>query len=584
MAKINNIDSIIERVAVKEREAAKDNVLYLVASGDLRESANLSGWKEQLAMEENLKAAFAKRGYELVRPYEVVNHGFINSQKMGNEVFQNIPEGATVVIAESVWQYSHHVLGPLVQRKDLKILTVANYDGTWPGLVGLSNLNACLVKHNRPFATVWSEDFTDDAFHARLDEFFEKGTITYAEDHIRAFGDVLGEAKADYADAIRLGEAQADRVLRERAIAGYLDEMCMGMENAVFGNEKLYDKGIGKENISQSELVARMTTVSDEEGLAVIDWLREKGMTFEVGKDEESELTERQLIEQGKMYVAAVRIANKYGCDVIGIQYQQGLKDCCPASDLVEGLLNNVDRPPVKGDEEDKPYFGEVIRPGRAIPCFNEADGGCAMDLILSNPLWNALDQDPAANQEDIRWSRKYTGPAKTSTGKVQLEDEEIWVELLSGSAPASHFEGGYANAKGFRQSAVYFPLGGSTLFGVGKEGEVVVSRVYIQRNGRLAINIMRGAVVGLPEDETQDRLDRTCPVWPIKHLVRYGVKRDDMLLHPSNHETILYADDAETANNLMFAKAAMAQKMGFDVYIWGNYDLDCTMEKRGQN
>ncbi len=47
------------------------------------------------------------------------------------------------------------------------------------------------------------------------------------------------------------------------------------------------------------------------------------------------------------MYIAAVRIADDFGCDAIGIQYQQGLKDLLPASDLVEGTLNNADRPPV---------------------------------------------------------------------------------------------------------------------------------------------------------------------------------------------------------------------------------------------
>jgi hypothetical protein len=32
-------------------------------------------------------------------------------------------------------------------------------------------------------------------------------------------------------------------------------------------------------------------------------------------------------------------MADEYGCDAIGIQYQQGLRDMTPASDLVEGLL-----------------------------------------------------------------------------------------------------------------------------------------------------------------------------------------------------------------------------------------------------
>ena len=42
------------------------------------------------------------------------------------------------------------------------------------------------------------------------------------------------------------------------------------------------------------------------------------------------------------MYIAAVRMADDFGCDAIGIQYQQGLKDLLPASDLVEGMLNNA--------------------------------------------------------------------------------------------------------------------------------------------------------------------------------------------------------------------------------------------------
>ena len=62
----------------------------------------------------------------------------------------------------------------------------------------------------------------------------------------------------------------------------------------------------------------------------------------------ETELTEQQMLEQCRMYIAALRIADEFGCDTIGIQYQQGLKDLAPASDLAEGLLNNVDRPPVR--------------------------------------------------------------------------------------------------------------------------------------------------------------------------------------------------------------------------------------------
>ena len=71
-------------------------------------------------------------------------------------------------------------------------------------------------------------------------------------------------------------------------------------------------------------------------------------MKFKFGTNAETDLTEAQIIEQCKMYIAALTIADEFGCDTIGIQYQQGLKDLAPASDLVEGLLNNVR--PAAGD------------------------------------------------------------------------------------------------------------------------------------------------------------------------------------------------------------------------------------------
>jgi len=112
-----------------------------------------------------------------------------------------------------------------------------------------------------------------------------------------------------------------------------------------------------------------MRDVSDAEALAVTEWLRKKGMQFRWGRDERTELTQAQTLQQCKMYIAAVRLADEFGCSAIGIQYQQGLKDLTPASDLVEGLLNNVDRPPVKC-----PKTGRVLFAGDALPHFNEVD------------------------------------------------------------------------------------------------------------------------------------------------------------------------------------------------------------------
>jgi hypothetical protein len=87
--------------------------------------------------------AMRSLGYSVERghPYdENKKHGFIDSQKYGMEVFRNIPPSAPLIVVEAVWQYSHHVLPGLYTHRG-PILTVANWSGQWPGLVGMLNLN-----------------------------------------------------------------------------------------------------------------------------------------------------------------------------------------------------------------------------------------------------------------------------------------------------------------------------------------------------------------------------------------------------------------------------------------------------------
>ena len=123
--------------------------VQLVASGDLRLSANQKCWEAQRKMEEALGGAVAEEGFSLVRAHaidEQAGHGFIASQKQGMEVFRTgVDAKAPLVVAEAVWQYSHHVLSGLIAHKG-PILTVANWSGTWPGLVGMLNLNGSLTK------------------------------------------------------------------------------------------------------------------------------------------------------------------------------------------------------------------------------------------------------------------------------------------------------------------------------------------------------------------------------------------------------------------------------------------------------
>jgi hypothetical protein len=140
--------------------------VYLVASGDLRISANQTCWPAQSAMEKQLGAAVASFGGKIVRahPYNAKQkHGFISSQKQGIEVFAKLDPDAPLIVAEAVWQYSHHVLAGLITHRG-PILTVANWSGQWPGLVGMLNLNGSLTKAGVRYSTLWSQDFTDEMF------------------------------------------------------------------------------------------------------------------------------------------------------------------------------------------------------------------------------------------------------------------------------------------------------------------------------------------------------------------------------------------------------------------------------------
>src|ERR1700742_2635978 len=151
--------------------------IYLVASGDLRLSANQKCWPAQKEMEDALIAAVKSFGREVRRAHPYLpekQHGFIDSQRYGMDVFRKIPNTAPVIVAEAVWQYSHHVLAGLFHHQG-PILTVANWSGQWPGLVGMLNLNGSMTKAGVKYATLWSDDFTDEKFLKGLKGWLEKG-------------------------------------------------------------------------------------------------------------------------------------------------------------------------------------------------------------------------------------------------------------------------------------------------------------------------------------------------------------------------------------------------------------------------
>ena len=526
--------------------------VLLVANGDLRQSANEKCWPAQEAMERALTVAVAAGGAKLVRAHRYqpkLKHGFIGSQKEGMAVFAQLDRDAPLIVAESVWQYSHHLLPGLLSHRG-PILTVANWSGTWPGLVGMLNLNGSLTKAGVVYSTLWSETFDDNFFTRGLAAWLATGTVKHRTTHVRP----LAKAKLP-AKARAIAERIAADLRGRKSIMGVFDEGCMGMYNAIIPDELLFPTGVYKERLSQSSLYHAATQVTDGEARSVFDWYREKGLTFHFGANEATELTEAQVLWQCKMYVAACRIADEFGCETIGIQYQQGLKDLLPASDLVEGTLNNSTRPPVKN------AAGKVIRAGRPIPHFNEVDECSGLDALFTNRVHTALGQPVETTLHDLRWG---------DVDRSGTTDDYVWTFLISGSAPPAHHVGGWKGSDSRRQPPMYFRLGGGTLRGIAKPGEIVWSRIFVER-GKLKMDLGRAKVIALPREETERRWRETTPEWPIMHAVTYGVSRDQMMArHKANHVQVVYAKSASDADLALFAKAALAAELGLEVSLCG--------------
>lgn len=532
----------------------KKNQVYLVASGDLRLSANQVCWAAQEAMEQALEEAIRACGYELVRahPYkEDQKHGFISSQKEGMDIFAGLDPEAPLIVAEAVWQYSHHVLAGLTTHAG-PILTVANWSGQWPGLVGMLNLNGSLTKAGVEYSTLWSEDFTDKKFMRQLTTWLRTGRVKHRLTHVTS----LKKAKVP-ARARKTGETLAENLQRQKAIMGIFDEGCMGMFNAIIPDQLLHETGVFKERLSQSALYYATTQVSDADARKVFKWYLDHGMKFNFGKNPRTELTEKQVLTQCKMYIATLRLADEFGCSAVGIQYQQGLKDLLPASDLVEGTLNNSERPPVFTADGKR-----EILPGRPLVHFNEVDECAGLDGLLIQQVHDVLGQPIENTLHDLRWG---------DWDQSGSTDEYVWVFEISGSAPPAHFARGWKDASGERQPPMYFRLGGSTLKGISKPGEIIWSRIYVA-DGQLNMDIGRGKAIELPRKETQRRWESTTPQWPIMHGVLYGVDRDQMMAkHQANHIQVVYATDDKSADEAMFTRAAMARALGITVNLCGS-------------
>ncbi len=530
---------------------AGEKEVLLVTNADLRESANKECWPVQNKFEERLTQALSSRfGFTAKRAHLYKGdkgHGFISSQREGSDLFATIDPDSPVIVLMTAWQYSHH-LAPSLTKHRGPVLLLANFDGTWPGLVGMLSMAGTLTSLGKPYSRLWSSNFDDDFFFKSLDTWLKTGQLTHDTSYLHP---VDASHPASATPAWGIGKKVGEYILQNKEIIGLFDSFCMGMMNGVFPQKALVDIGMPMESLSQSALLVEMAKVPQSLREECLAWYEAKGMKFKFGTDPVKELTRDQVLEQCAMMIAMARFTERFGLSSVGVQYQQGLAQSCAASDFAEGAIGSTDRFPIPGED------GKIIRPGKPIPCINEVDMGTAIPQTMMWRLLDSLGLPSETTLHDVRWGSEYEGTF-------------YWDFEISGSVPFEHLKGGIAGSIGYRQPAMYFPKGGSTIHGKGKAGRLLWARAHYEGT-QTYLQLGTGTAVELPEAEFERRRKATTYEWPLLNCVLDGVGRDDLMAgHQSNHISIAYVDE-DKLQDVLRAFVAQAVTQNMKVFVAGD-------------
>ncbi len=195
-------------------------------------------------------------------------------------------------------------------------------------------------------------------------------------------------------------------------------------------------------------------------------------MKFHTGPKHDTDLTDEQIRQQCKMYIAAVRIADDFGCD----RNRHSVPTRLERSDAGQ-------RPGRRHAEQRRPSSrsrardgNRVLYEGEPLPHFNEVDECAGLDGLLTYRIHRAMGQPAENTLHDLRW-----GDCDASG----TTDEYVWVFLISGSArPPILPEGGREPPASVSRPCIS-PTAAALSKGFPKPGEIVWSRIFIE-SGRL--------------------------------------------------------------------------------------------------
>lgn len=421
------------------------------------------------------------------------------------------------------WVYAPHTTDGVLGTSS-PVLLASNFDGTWPGLVGLLNTGASLTSLGRDHARLWSEaaDLTTDHwFMERLEAWVRNGRL----EHDAAC--IATPAAGSTAAADRVFQAMRAR----RPLALMLGDTSMGMINGYFGPQRLARVGFAEHKVDQAWLIEAGKGIDRNRVESAFEFVNAKGVRFHHHGDFTPDATRGQLRD----YCSVLDLVEEFRADCVGWQYQLGLIRSLPPSDFAEGLLNSACRP--EGN-------------GSTIACATEADQGnlLPMEMLKRLLLERGLHESVAFH--DVRWGAWH-------------EDRFLWVLLNSGSAGAYAFNHDPQSLRGvhsYRQPAAYFPIPGGTFAGESLPGAITWARAWMDGE-QLVMDVGRGEVVGLPAQVRDTWWQGTTREWPFM-AADLGISRDDLMAHyQSNHIAVAYGDVFDDMT-------ALSRRLGFRVRV----------------
>jgi L-fucose isomerase-like protein len=493
--------------------------------GDYRARPNEWALPQSRATTEQLVAALKKLGRS---PYLV--EGYLTRPDQAISRLSPIDDPMVGVFVH--WTYAPHTVDGVV-GKDSPLLLASNFSGTWPGLVALLNTGASLESVGRAASRVWTDapDWTaDPMFMDRLDQWCSTGRIDYDAGELHGAGPVTPEG-------VTIAQGVLAQLRRKRALALMLGDTSMGMINGYFGPRLLYPIGFSEHKVDQAWLIERGRAISDARINEAFQFVQDRGVTFHWNEAGAEDFTADATREQLRGYLAVLDLLDEFQADCLGWQYQLGLLKLLPPSDFAEGLLNSHARP--EGN-------------GHAIMTSTEADQGNLVPMELMKRVLEARGLPGAVMFHDVRWGARHQG-------------RWLWVLLNSGSCGAYAFNHDVNSLKGvhsFRQPAGYFPVPGGTFAGVSLPGPITWARTWLDRSGRLVMDLGRGESVALPDDVRESWWQGTTRQWPFM-AADLGCSMETIMAHyMSNHIAVAYGD-------VLSEMTAIAQELGMRVRIF---------------